>query len=192
MDLFAQKNSIRLAMIERRSLLSDVVVKSVALGIVDQVCALAEVSHASRIGIYAGYQKEVSTQEVFKKLRLGSREIFFPRVIVAEGKLEFVPIESEQQLVRGYLGILEPEPGLLAVKVNELDAVMVPGVAFDETGGRIGWGKGYYDKTLAGFSKTKIGLAYDFQVVESIPAAKYDQRVDIIVTENKVIRCPKN
>ncbi|MBF8303022.1 MAG: 5-formyltetrahydrofolate cyclo-ligase family protein, partial [Candidatus Dadabacteria bacterium] len=73
---------------------------------------------------------------------------------------------------------------------EDIDLIIIPGIAFDSFGVRIGYGKGYYDRAISKIDiKKRIGLAYDFQVVESIPIERYDERVGLIVTETGVIIC---
>jgi 5-formyltetrahydrofolate cyclo-ligase len=75
--------------------------------------------------------------------------------------------------------------------LNTLDVILVPGVAFDLHGGRLGFGKGYYDDCLLGFRGKRIALAYDFQVVTELPMSTRGQKVDWIVTESRVVRCQR-
>ena len=85
---------------------------------------------------------------------------------------------------RATASIREPHPDLLKVSLTELDLVIVPGVAFDSLGRRLGYGGGYYDRLLATLTPgvPKIAGAYDLQVVAHIPSAPHDLRVDAIVT----------
>jgi len=85
-------------------------------------------------------------------------------------------------LRRGAFGI--PEPGGDISKPEELELILVPGVLFDEEGFRIGFGGGYYDRFLRGLSVPKVGVAFSFQVVRSLPREPWDVPVDILITEN--------
>lgn len=96
-----------------------------------------------------------------------------------------VPIGSLEDLAPGYKGI--PEPAAPAPTAPEADVIVVPGVAFTAGGTRLGYGGGFYDRYLAEATGTRIGLCYDFQIVEDLPAGPHDIPMDRIVTEARVI-----
>jgi len=89
-------------------------------------------------------------------------------------------MSSGKYLVKGRFGIMEPLP---YGSVDRIDLLVVPGIAFDRKGYRLGYGKGYYDKFLAKKDVFSIGLAYFFQLVESLPKGKYDMKLDSVATE---------
>ena len=93
----------------------------------------------------------------------------------------------------GYAGIDEPTGSARKLRdVNTLETIIVPGVAFDLHGGRLGFGKGFYDRCLLEFRGKRIALAYEFQIVPELPTAVRGQKVDWIVTESRVIHCLRN
>ena len=83
--------------------------------------------------------------------------------------------------------MLEPAPGLPAIPLDRLGTILIPGVAFDLQGARLGMGKGYYDRTLRGFRGKRWALAYDFQVISQVPTDERDEAVDCIFTEVRTI-----
>ena len=93
------------------------------------------------------------------------------------------------EVVTGYFGIREPAADCPEMPLAEVDLVLVPGVAFDLRGHRLGRGKGHYDRWLAGYPGTKIGVAFDEQVVETVPAGKQDVRMDFILTPMRCVKC---
>ena len=96
-------------------------------------------------------------------------------------------------LAVGQFGILEPKPGISQLAARDpIDVALVPGLAFDETGNRLGRGMGYFDRLLPGIGGTKIALAYDFQILKGIPAEAHDACVDFIVTEIRVVETKGN
>jgi 5-formyltetrahydrofolate cyclo-ligase len=104
-------------------------------------------------------------------------------------RLEFAPVERWDELVAGRYGVLEPPEALGRVELRAGDAVIVPGVAFDEAGHRLGRGMGYYDRTFSGAGgPLLVGLAYEFQVRSSVPFGERDRGMDVILTERRV-RC---
>lgn len=93
------------------------------------------------------------------------------------------------ELVSGRFGIREPAPHCIEIPLDDVDLVLVPGVAFDLRGHRLGRGQGFYDRLLANFSGKKIGIAFDEQLVDTIPVEKQDVRMDCILTPTKRIPC---
>lgn len=93
------------------------------------------------------------------------------------------------ELVSGQLGIREPAASCREIPLADLDLALVPGIAFDLRGYRLGRGKGYYDRMLANFAGKKIGVAFDEQLVEAVPVEKQDVRMDFILTPTKCVKC---
>jgi len=92
------------------------------------------------------------------------------------------------QIISGKFGIREPVETCLAIPPDELDLVLVPGVAFGLDGHRLGRGKGYYDRLLQNFSGTKIGVAFDEQIVDVVPSEPNDVRMDLILTPTRSVK----
>lgn len=96
------------------------------------------------------------------------------------------------ELVSGAYGIPEPRPDLERVEPGEVDLVVVPGVAFDRHGNRLGYGGGYYDRALPGMGRAfKVGLGFAFQVVDDLPAEAHDVRLDGLATDEGMDRVPR-
>lgn len=93
------------------------------------------------------------------------------------------------ELVSGRFGIREPAATCIEMPVADFDLVLVPGVAFDSCGHRLGRGKGFYDRLLANFEGTKAGIAFDEQIVEAIPTEQQDVRMDFILTPTRCVKC---
>jgi 5-formyltetrahydrofolate cyclo-ligase len=94
----------------------------------------------------------------------------------------------ETDIFTGKFDISEPLPTCEEIALNQFDLVLVPGMAFDETGNRLGRGRGFYDRILAAASGVKCGVAYDFQLLEKIPAEPHDARVNFIFTPNRCVK----
>lgn len=94
----------------------------------------------------------------------------------------------ETDIFTGKFGVSEPSPECEAVPLNRFDLVLVPGMAFDETGNRLGRGKGFYDRILSAASGVKCGVAYDFQLQETIPTEEHDAKVNFIFTPSRCVR----
>ncbi len=170
----------RRLLIQRESLTAaEVIEKSQII----QKIILKDFSGCRQIGLYFPLRNEVRTQELFESWIKNGKQIFFPRVVGK--KIEFVSVEDKKDLVVGCWGILEPKSDQL-VEVQNLDLVIVPGVAFDEERIRLGFGKGYYDRCLESYQGLKVGLCYEFQVVRQLIHLDHDLQCDQVVTEKRI------
>lgn len=93
------------------------------------------------------------------------------------------------EILSGQFGIREPSTRCVEIPLDDLDMALVPGVAFDLTGHRLGRGKGFYDRLLESFAGKKIGIAFDEQVAEAVPAERNDVRMDFVVTPTRCVKC---
>lgn len=136
---------------------------------------------------YASLPEEVDTQAILHRVLSEKKEILLPVMDGKKKKLIFYKIRDLKKDLRlGVYGILEPDPAKTRrVKAAEIECVLVPGVAFDRQGYRLGRGGGYYDRFLKTVRArtTKVGLGFSFQAVDHIPKNKHDVRLDIILTD---------
>jgi len=149
---------------------------------------------ASRVLFYLSLRDEVQTQEMIKEALRLNKTVAVPLVKLKERDILPVKLKSydEEGLFIGSLGIPQPKRDLWqTLSPDEIDLVIVPGVAFDERGNRIGFGMGFYDRFLKRkSSRTKtVALAFELQLVPIIPSQPYDVPVDYIITEKRVINC---
>lgn len=135
---------------------------------------------------YMAYKGEVDTFPLVKKY-FGRKTIVIPKVQAR--KMELFVISDPHHFEVGEFGILEPKLSKSADELKKIDIAFVPGIAFDLTGHRIGFGGGYFDRFLKEFDGVSIGLAYEFQIVDKVPARAYDVPVHYIVTEKRIITC---
>lgn len=98
-------------------------------------------------------------------------------------------IGSVDDLVEGERGLREPDPARCAAVDGGFDLILVPGLAFDRRGGRVGYGAGFYDRFLATTAATKVALAYSLQLFDAVPVEPHDHAVDRILTESETIDC---
>ena len=146
---------------------------------------------AERIALYAALPYELPTRLLFDAVIEKTGAALLPRTTDPIG-LEFFAVERWEDLRPGAFGVLEPQPDRTAVRLRPDDLVVVPGVAFDPAGYRLGHGKGYYDRAFAaelGDSPTLVGFGYEFQIVEAVPHDQRDRQMDAIVTDQKVRDC---
>lgn len=139
---------------------------------------------ATDIYCYMDFDHEVGTDRIMDEAwRLG-KDIWLPRV--SDGRMEFFLLHSPDDLVKGAYGILEP-CGDSEMAPGTDGLIIVPGIGFDRRHHRIGYGKGYYDRYLnAHPCLVKMGIAFDIQIVEKIPAEETDCGLDYVVTESGI------
>jgi 5-formyltetrahydrofolate cyclo-ligase len=133
------------------------------------------------VGAYFAFGSEVKTDLIIERARMLGKKIVLPSV--KEDKITFYELSSSKYLIRGRFGIMEPVP---YKRVSKIDLLLVPGIAFDKKGYRLGYGKGYYDRLLSGKRTFSIGLAYSFQLLENLPHDRYDKRLDAIASEDGI------
>ncbi len=144
---------------------------------------------------YLSYRDEVDTIELAREVLATGRRLAVPRCVPARHEMAFFEISSFDDVSAGYKGILEParhitEPLSPADADLAASVCLVPALAFDRKGFRLGYGGGYYDRFLAGFSGLSIGLARASQICgESLPTDRYDQRVSFIATDEGMLDC---
>lgn len=155
-----------------------------------------EIFHnCTQLFTYIAFQSEVETAEIISEAYIRKKEVFIPRV--EDKELNFYKITGTETLSVSRYGIPEPDKShqipyhALAVdKQNRL--MLLPGLAFDRRGNRVGYGAGYYDRYLRSHCTDgfiKAALAYEFQVLDSIEADYYDVKADILITPKEVIYC---
>lgn len=146
---------------------------------------------AKRLALYSSFKNEVITDEIMKHTFVSGKQVYFPKIVSGQRKLQFIKVEKNDDFVTGSYDIPEPKGRHEIADVKGLDIVVVPGVVFDVYGNRLGYGKGYYDRLLSGLKGhiAIIGLAFDFQIVNELPVERHDVNMDMIITEKRVIRC---
>jgi len=175
-------------MLARRRTLPVTAVRS-ASGLVQQaLIETGEFAEARVVALYAPIHHEVETARALHAALASAKMVLFPAV--CPGGLEFRRISNPAALRRGPFGIPEPDAACPVHSPEEADLIVVPGVAFDLGGRRIGYGKGYYDNALHRLEGKGrlVGFCYDFQLVEEIAGEPHDVKMDLIITERRVIR----
>lgn len=142
------------------------------------------------IMIYSPLGNEIRTDLIFEKAYADGKMVVVPVTDSATGEISPCKVGRETEYIVGGFGILEPKDKSF-ISSGEIDVVIVPGIAFDKKGARIGFGKGCYDKFLKGMSAVKVGFCYDFQLVEGIPADDFDIPMDFLVTNEEILNCQK-
>jgi 5-formyltetrahydrofolate cyclo-ligase len=160
--------------------------------IADRIFALDNFREPKMVLLYASFRSEVNTEGVIKKaLELG-KKVLLPRVNLEKTRLDLYEIDGLDELSAGYMEIPEPEAKEEKLRgLEEVGVVVLPGAAFDSKGSRLGYGKGYYDRLLSEGSARPVlvALAYEEQILEDIPAESHDVKMDIILTDRRLIGC---
>jgi 5-formyltetrahydrofolate cyclo-ligase len=154
--------------------------------VAERVLALPALQQATRVALFASLPGELPTRPLFDSLASAGLARLLPRI---RGKaLEFAPANDWDALEAGPLGVRQPPPAIVAVALEPADVVIVPGLAFDAAGGRLGRGGGYYDRAFAAATRAPflLAVAFALQIVERVPCDSRDRRVDAIVTERGV------
>lgn len=161
---------------------------SLSRQILDTFMALPDYGRAGTVMFYVDVRSEVRSRQHFPNALASGKKVVIPYCV--DGELELFHLESMDELALGMYRILEPKPELRAVAakhvdVEELDLVMVPGVAFDRRGARSGHGMGYYDKLLehARPDAPLVALAFECQMFDEVPTQEHDIFMDKVVTE---------
>jgi 5-formyltetrahydrofolate cyclo-ligase len=160
--------------------------------IFERVARLAPVRGAGRMLAYHSFGSETVTVPFLRQVLAEGRRLVLPRIDRPARSLTLHEVHDlDADLVSGPWGIREPDPGRTRdVDPADLDVVLVPGVAFDRTGGRLGYGGGYYDRLLGACAPgtVLVAAAFEGQVVERVPVGPQDRSVDVVVTEEGVHR----
>lgn len=162
--------------------------------IAEKVLQLIEEKRPGRLLCYvSAYPTEVSTTAIIKRALEMQLAVAVPRCIPECSGMDFYLIESASQLISGYCNIPEPDP-LVCIKTvpSDGDMCIVPGLSFDSSGFRVGFGGGYYDRMISscrqrGADVLFVGLCYSSCISGSVPRDEYDQNVSYVITESSVI-----
>lgn len=159
-----------------------------------RLLALPEYDAADSVMIYVSKAGEVSTRGLIRRALADGKRVAAPMAVPATRSLILGPVHDfEADLARGRYGVLEPTR--TGVDAAEIDLFIVPGTAFDREGNRLGSGWGYFDRLLGSLpgGRTKVGLAFDFQVVGNLEPEDHDIPVDVVIseTETRRTRCDR-
>jgi 5-formyltetrahydrofolate cyclo-ligase len=185
------KGEIRKAVLQKRDAIPAVVKREKDVLVRELVLSMPEFASAKTIIYYAAFRSEVGTRTLMEESLMREKRIVLPKVNTAMHTLMLYEVKHMDELTPGYMGIPEPpQMDERRVGIDDVDLVVIPGAGFDFAGNRLGYGAGYYDSLLSQRKKNipVIALAYEEQIVDSIPAETHDVKVDMIVTDKRVIR----
>lgn len=177
-----QKNEIRTHIKALKKRLDEQTKAETASAVFALLESCPEFQNAHKILVYHALPDELPTQDFLQQWADG-KQLYLPRV---NGEELDILLYSQESLHKGAFNILEPD-GNECTDVETLDLIIVPAVAFDRRGNRLGRGKGFYDRLLQKAKCPKIGIAYHFQLLDEIPAEPHDIPMDKIITEQGII-----
>ena len=193
-NIQARKQALRQRIIAARDELTPTLQARLSKEIVRQLCSLAAYRTARIVLGYLNFGSELQSELWVRQALTDGKQVLLPRVNKAGRHLELFRIENlDNDVAPGAYGIREPIPERCRHfdAPGEIDLILLPGVAFDRTGGRLGYGGGFFDKLLAHLPRRPVLIAGAFalQVIDEIPQESTDHRVDWLVTEHETIRC---
>ncbi|NDV24222.1 5-formyltetrahydrofolate cyclo-ligase [Desulfovibrio sp. JC022] len=186
------KEIIRRQLLEKRSALLGQDVKSMSRNIVNTVLSLEQWGRAEEVLLYWPIRNEVDIRPLLENAWNSGKRLFMPCCRKNEpGQMDFGVVRAEADLTSGSFGIKEPcRTRCEFPDAVSPDLIIVPGVGFDRSGFRIGFGGGYYDRFLARPQKDaflSVGVCYDFQLVEGFPVEPWDKNVQLVCTDKELI-----
>ena len=178
----------RRTVLSRRDALSDEVRARSSLQIAERVKDL--LVQQTVVALYAPIGSEADTAQIDADARSLGLRVVYPRIVAGDRELAFHEVSPSQLTLAGF-GLREPRVDAPRVALPEITAFVIPGLAFDRSGGRIGWGRGHYDATLAAAPRAlRIGVAFECQVLEYVPRDPHDALLHVVATEVATYRTP--
>ncbi|HYC12514.1 MAG TPA: 5-formyltetrahydrofolate cyclo-ligase [Nitrososphaerales archaeon] len=187
------KREVRKEVLQTRKGLAAEDVRRLSRKVHENLLSLSEFGTAKVIASYVAKRDEVQTDEILRQALESGKKVIVPRSDLSSVRLRFHEIRSLAELLPGAFGIPEPPTGSPTVPLADADVVLVPMVAWDLEGHRVGYGKGYFDRELKSRGDALgVGLAFEFQRRDSLPATPTDVPMDAVVTDGRVVRFGRN
>jgi len=187
----SKKSELRTHLLARRNALDPARVREGSRDAARRLLADPRLRRAVCVLLYLPVKNELDTRDIFRELAARGATVLLPRCRDGDaGELDLYCVDELDQVCPGRFGILEPDPGKCRpAPATPPNTAVVPGVAFDRRGFRLGFGGGYYDRLFArpDMARTlRIGLAYDFQVVDRLPTEPWDQPMHAVCTPKEM------
>ncbi|MCG8379320.1 MAG: 5-formyltetrahydrofolate cyclo-ligase [Proteobacteria bacterium] len=185
MNLLEEKKTLRTELKKRRAAIPETQRATMNKQIIKNLHNINDFNNAQSAFCYVSYQAEVETRHLLDEILGRGIYLAVPKII-SNTKMIAVPINDQTELEPDNLGI--PTPKSDQVATNPIDIAITPGLGFTSSGERLGYGRGYYDRWFEhNVVKTKVGLAFEAQIVDTLPTETTDVLLDIIVTEQRII-----
>ena len=174
------KEELRKSLIEKRKEIINK--KELSTRIVDNLINLDIYRKAKVIALYKSMNNEVDTNSLINEA-LKDKIVILPKIV--DNKMIFIMINNDTMYSKSSFGVLEP---IGDIYLENIDLIIVPGIAFDKNLNRLGYGKGYYDQYLCNKDIYKIGICFSSQMVNIVPTNDYDIKMDMVITDKKIYR----
>lgn len=190
-EIQEKKHEIRTEITKLLTNMSDDVRNEKNQAIEDRLFDFANFLEANIALLYMNSENEVATRNIIKRTIEYNKIVVLPVFDMEKHRMDFMKIENlENRLKRGPRGVPEPITAKSKkVPIDSIDIAIVPGIAFDEKGARIGTGMGFYDRLIPNLPITtrKVALSFEDQLIQQVPMEHHDKHVDIIITDKRII-----
>ena len=190
-EISAAKIQIRDDIANTISALSESEIIEKTAAVENRLFAFANFLESKIALLYLGGNLEVQTDSIIQKAYSYNKIVVLPAFDPENYKMKLMKVDAfEQELIPGPRGVLEPDASKCkVVPMDRIDIAILPGLAFDEKGGRIGMGTGYYDRLVPRLDITtrKVALTFEEQIIPQVPMESHDKHVDIIITDKRII-----
>jgi len=190
-EIRATKSQIRKDIAKTFATLSENQVSAKTKAIEKKLFEFANFLEARTVLLYVQSDLEVQTTDIINKTIEYHKVVVLPAFNPETFEVTLLKVDNpEKELIPGPRGVLEPDPSQCkTVPIDRIDIAIIPGIAFDEKGGRIGTGRGYYDRLIPKLTITtrKVALTFEDQILQQVPIESHDKHVDIIITDKRII-----
>ena len=188
-DLAPQKRALRAELRERRRNLTRDERAAATEGLTERLITLTRTTGARSVSCYLSAVDEPNTRPFVNWAKETGLRVLFP-ITRTDGLLDWTTATDDEEEVLGVAGVPEPVGELLGpIAINDVDLIIVPAASVDASGMRLGWGRGYYDKTLGSMERCPpvYGVLFDSELVDEVPRERHDQAIDGVVTPTRTV-----
>ncbi len=140
--------------------------------------------NSQNIACYFPIGSEIDTHNIMLGVLEQDKKMLLPKI--TENNMEFYIVPDLEKLEKGRFDIMEPKDS--CKKAGNIDCILIPTIGISKSGDRLGYGRGYYDKFLSSTNAVKISLTYSKQIVKFVPSDSHDIKIDLIITEDEIIK----
>ncbi len=190
-EIQEKKREIRSSMADKLGSFSADEIAKKTRDIENRLFEFANFVESKIVLLYMQRNGEVITQEIIERCFEQDKIVVLPAFDIIKHTMQLMKVDNlNADMKPGPRGVLEPDPARCnVVPIDCIDIAIIPGVALDEKGARIGAGEGYYDRLIPKLSATtrKVALAFESQIIQQVPVESHDRHVDIVITEERII-----
>ena len=184
MSVSVQKAALRKHLLEKRDAISDEFRNISSNKIYQNLKQVDSYINSHNIACYFSIGSEIDTYDIMLDILKQGKNILLPKIV--DNNLKFYVIPDLGKLEKGEFGIMVPKDS--CKEMEKIDCILIPTIGISRSGDRLGYGKGYYDKFLSSIDAVKIALTYSKQIVKSVPTESHDIKIDLIITEDEIIK----